>query len=78
MTDPLVGQGGWDDDVPAAVPVDPATLLGKDGSEKLVEVVHLLSGGLGYQGVVKWLAMWPDVDSALREARRAAGPMVAT
>ncbi|HMF60230.1 MAG TPA: hypothetical protein VK595_07660 [Vicinamibacterales bacterium] len=65
-------QSDWDN-VPAYVAVDPSTLLGKEGHDKLVEIIGCLAGGLGYQGVVEWLAMWSDVDTALREARRLKG-----
>jgi hypothetical protein len=61
------------DSVPAYVAVDVTELLGKEGHDKLVEIIGILSGGLGYQGIVEWLGMWADVDTALREARRQRG-----
>jgi hypothetical protein len=59
-------------DEPAYVPVDSDTLLGYEGYEKLVKIAFLLSGGLEYEGFYRWLAMWPDIDTALAEARKLA------
>lgn len=55
------------------VSVDPATLMGGDNYPKLQRVVELIAGGQTYAGIHKWLAMWPDIDTALREAERSAG-----
>lgn len=82
LTAEKAGEFSWSASVQvvdaAYVAVDPATLLGRDGAVKLTEIAWLLAGGLGYDGLIKWLAMWPDIDTALREARRASEPMVAT
>lgn len=72
---------GWDPPAPHAegcsferayVAVDPDTLMSGDNYSKLLRVISLIAGGLGYEGIHKWLAMWPDIDTAVREAEKSA------
>jgi hypothetical protein len=41
-------------------------------------VIDSLIGGLDYEGVVRWLSIWPDLPTALREAQKLRDGMVAT
>lgn len=54
----------------AYVVIDSATLMGGENYPKLQRVIELIAGGQSYAGIHKWLAMWPDIDTALREAER--------
>lgn len=47
--------------------------------EDWLYVIDSLIGGMeSYEGVVKWLQMWPDLDTALEQARKVRDPMIAS